>query len=59
MGEVVQFNDDAGGVLECKDCGNQTFFVIMDENGDITYFECSNTLCKERIEFHTITLTKQ
>lgn len=57
MGEVIQFDDGDEDVLECEHCGCQVFFVIMDENHDITHFECANDLCKERIEFNTITLT--
>lgn len=57
MAEIIQFNETEEGVFECEHCGNQTFFIIIDENDDITHFECANDLCKQRVEFNTITLT--
>jgi len=59
MGEVIQLDDSNEGILECEYCGNQSFFIIIGENNDITYLECSNDLCKQRIDFTTITLTKK
>jgi len=57
MAKIIQINEPDEDVLECDKCENQTFFIIMDENDDITHFEC--WFCKERIEFHTITLTEK
>ena len=57
MTEVIQF-DDGVNVIECKNCANQSFFIVMDESNDIIYFECSNVVCKQRIKFNTITLFK-
>lgn len=59
MAEIIQLDGSNEVVLECEHCGNQLFFVIMDENDDITHFECANDLCKQRIKFNTITLTEK
>lgn len=58
MAKIIEFNENDDIVLECEHCGCQLFFVIMDDNNDITNFECANAHCKRRIEFNTITLTK-
>ncbi len=56
MAEIIQFGGDEFAV-ECEHCGCQVFFIVMDENDDITHFECGNENCKGEIEFNTIVLT--
>ena len=57
MAEIINLRSDELA-LECK-CGFQLFFIVMDDNDDITHFECGREGCSEIIEFNTITLTEK
>lgn len=50
--KVIQLNKTEENVLECKKCGCQVFFIHMDDNDDISYFECGRDGCPEKVKFN-------